>query len=68
MEWEIQIVIYDIMGRLVKTLFTGRAKPGSYRVIWNGKDHRGQLVPSGIYIVELYTKGFVQRRKAVLVR
>jgi len=52
-EAAIHLAIYDVAGRLVRTLRNGRCKPGSYRAIWNGCDSRGRTVSSGMYFCRL---------------
>ncbi|HDQ98853.1 MAG TPA: T9SS type A sorting domain-containing protein [candidate division WOR-3 bacterium] len=46
---EVSVGIYDAGGRLVRTLFTGRAEPGAGRASWNLADSRGERVASGVY-------------------
>lgn len=47
------LAIYDIRGRLVKTLVESDLGPGSYKVAWDGRDERGRSVSSGIYFFTL---------------
>lgn len=49
----VELVIYDIRGRHVKTLLHAELSPGSHRVVWNGRNDRGARVPSGIYLYML---------------
>jgi hypothetical protein len=49
----VDLKIYDIMGREVKTLVNEDNSMGFKEVIWNGKNDRGELVTSGIYICRL---------------
>jgi aminopeptidase N len=67
-QWDIRIVVYDLLGRYVRTIVEASEMPGCYRVEWDGTDDRGVLLPTGVYIIELSTDGFTQRHKAVLVR
>jgi len=48
----IELKIYDITGRLVRQwdTETGRQRD---QIIWDGKDSRDKLLPSGIYFCEL---------------
>lgn len=50
---EIRLSIFDITGREVRTLFSGRQLAGEHSAIWDGADNRGQIVASGIYFVKL---------------
>ena len=51
----VQIIIYDITGQKIKTLFQKIKEPGIYSLIWNGKDNYGNSVSSGVYICQLIT-------------
>jgi flagellar hook assembly protein FlgD len=41
---------------------------GCHSVTWDGKDERGQLVPSGVYLYKLRVNGFVQTRKMTFMK
>lgn len=45
--------IYDILGREVRTLIDNIEQPGNYTIMWNGKNHTGLVMPSGIYFYVL---------------
>ncbi|MBN1480858.1 T9SS C-terminal target domain-containing protein [candidate division KSB1 bacterium] len=64
----VQLVIYDLDGRLVKTLADGYFDAGRHAVVWGGLNERGQTVPSGNLFYELKTRGFQQCRKLILLR
>jgi len=63
----VKIAIYDISGRLVKTLINERASPGRFSEQWSGVDNSGRRVASGVYFVQLETPNAVTTRKAVVV-
>ena len=46
----VQLVIYDIMGREIQTLVDNIYTPGWYKVDWSGKTTFGELVGTGIYL------------------
>jgi len=50
---DVQLVVYDITGRQVKTLVNKRQSAGHYSIQWNGKNDNGQSVSSGIYIYQI---------------
>ncbi|MCK4256860.1 T9SS type A sorting domain-containing protein, partial [candidate division WOR-3 bacterium] len=60
--------IFDITGRLVKTLWEGPKFAGSYKSSWNGLNNDGKIVPQGIYFCQLTGPKAVSTRKVVLVR
>ena len=65
---EIEINIHDIVGRVVKTLLTGRLEAGIHTIKWDGKDDTGISVSSGMYICSIKTQHFVKRHKMLLVK
>jgi hypothetical protein len=65
---EVDLRVYDISGRLVRTLNQGLCDPGYYTVMWDGKDDRGRVVSSGVYFVRFETEGCEKVEKAVLLR
>jgi hypothetical protein len=52
-ESNVQLTIYDIMGREIRTLISSRQDAGYKEVVWNGTDNNNQKVSSGIYIYRL---------------
>lgn len=50
----VNVTIYDITGRAVKTLVANQyTAPGSYNVVWNGTDVSGSPVASGLYLYRI---------------
>lgn len=65
----VELHIYDIAGRLVKTLVNARRAPGEYSVQWNGRNESGQAVSTGVYLYRLQTEqGFTVTKKMLLVK
>ncbi|NQT64413.1 MAG: T9SS type A sorting domain-containing protein [Candidatus Marinimicrobia bacterium] len=50
----VSLVIYDVAGRAVNTLFSTSQGPGSYKVRWNGKNKDGHQVAGGLYFARLH--------------
>lgn len=49
----VDIQVFDILGRSVRTLQSGYADEGSHVVMWDGRDDTGHRVPAGIYMYRL---------------
>ncbi|MDZ4181941.1 MAG: carboxypeptidase regulatory-like domain-containing protein [Candidatus Cloacimonadaceae bacterium] len=64
----VKIEIYNLKGQHVKTLVDDNRAPGSHRVIWNGRDDRGNAVSSGIYFYTMSTPQYQSRRKMILMQ
>lgn len=64
----IELKIYDITGRVVRTLVSEPKMPGRYVVEWDGANEFGQRVASGVYFYQLAAGRQVQSKKMVLLR
>ncbi|MCP4411805.1 MAG: T9SS type A sorting domain-containing protein, partial [Gammaproteobacteria bacterium] len=45
--------IYDILGKKVKTLFSGQMPSGDHKLLWNGRNNSGYQASSGTYFYRL---------------
>lgn len=64
----LSLEIFDVSGRLVRTLIDGNRSAGFQSVIWNGKDDSGQAVSTGVYFYKFTTSYEVLTRKMVLLK
>jgi len=65
---EISLKVYDISGRLVRTLLKSKGlEPRVYRVIWDRRDDLGKKVREGIYFLRLETEKQTLIRKLVII-
>ncbi len=62
------IVVYNILGKEIKSLVSENQAPGLHRISWDGKDNSGSNVGSGFYFIQLQTGNTVQSQKAILIR
>ena len=60
--------IYDVSGRLVRTLADGYVPSGTRTLSWDGRDEAGHLVASGTYIYQLDAPSFSETRKMLLLK
>jgi len=63
-----EVSVYDLTGRLVRTLANRTCTAGDHSVVWNGKDATGRELPSGSYIIRLETESSVESQKISLIR
>ncbi len=63
-----EIIIYNIKGQKIKTLFNENLDAGIHQVVWNGKDDKKRTVPSGIYLYKLETDKYSEVKKAILLK
>ena len=62
----VSLQVFDVGGRLVKTLMDGAQTAGHKRVTWDGRNSGGHAVASGVYFYRLLAPGLKQTRKMVL--
>ena len=65
---DVELNIFDMLGKKIRSLIKGDRAAGWYRVIWDGKDNRGMNVASGIYIYRLTVNNQSLNRKMLLLR
>ena len=53
----IELVLYTVDGRSVRTLRAEAAPPDSQVVVWDGRDDSGRALPSGMYFPRLKSGG-----------
>lgn len=63
-----RLVLFDLAGRPVRTLFDGPAGAGSVVVTWDGRDDAGREAADGFYFYRLVTAAGVETRKLTLFR
>jgi hypothetical protein len=64
----VTIRVYDVRGRLIKTLVNKSVVGGTHFTFWNAQDDRGTTVTSGIYFIRMISLGQVAVRKALVIR
>jgi len=63
----VRLVIYDILGKKIKTLINEYAGSGSHSVIWDATSDLGIGVSAGIYFYQLRAGDFVETKKMMLL-
>jgi len=64
----VSLNIYNLLGQRVRTLVDDEKPAGYYQIIWDGRDDRGVLVSSGIYLYELRASDFQKTRKMLILK
>jgi hypothetical protein len=64
----VHLNVYDLSGRMVKTLVNGPMAAEDHEVIWNGKDDSGNRVASGVYFYKLVAGDFTATEKMVMLK
>ncbi len=64
----VSLRIYDVSGRLIRTLVDGYVPAGARKVSWSGTDDLGRPVASGPYFYQLSAPSFLEMRKMLLLK
>jgi WD40 repeat protein len=70
---DVMIQIYDLNGKIVRTLYLGHKRAGYYTskqkaAYWDGRNDLGEKVTSGIYFYTIQAGRFLATRKMVITR
>jgi flagellar hook assembly protein FlgD len=61
-------MVFDMMGRVVKTLVNGQQSAGYKSLQWNATTNTGQPVSAGLYLYSIDAGQFRQTKKMVLLK
>jgi hypothetical protein len=64
----VDLAIYAVDGRRVRTVLDGIQEAGEYRVHWDGRDQRGMAAAPGVYFVRLAAGARSYTRRIVYLR
>ena len=64
----VNITIYDIMGRIVRTLINNQQNAGFKSIQWNATNNVGTSLSAGLYLYKIQADYLVQTRKMVLLK
>jgi len=64
----VDLAVYDLQGRRVRTVASGSYAAGSHEAIWLGDDGQGRRLPSGVYFARLEADGQTLTRRIALVK
>ncbi len=64
----VRLEVFDVAGRMIRSLVDGAETPGRREVTWDGTDESGRRVASGTYFYRLELGGESVTKKLLLVR
>jgi photosystem II stability/assembly factor-like uncharacterized protein len=65
---EVELAVYDLLGRRVATLMQGGQEGGTHLLQWDGRDDQGRELASGVYLHCLRAGGKVETRRLLLLK
>ncbi len=63
----VTLKIYDISGKLIKTLLNKKEEAGPHIVVWDSTNNSGKIVASGIYFYSLQVGNIINKTKKMLL-
>jgi len=64
----VKVIIYDLRGSLIKSLYDGNLNSGSHNYIWDGTNSSGQRVTSGCYFYQVKSNNHNEVKKMFLLK
>lgn len=64
----VELRVFDLQGRVVRTLIQGEAVAGGHSVEWDGRDSGGRILPSGLYVIRLESGVRAESARVLMVR
>ncbi len=64
----VSLIVYNVLGQKVKTLYNGVMEQGPHYFKWNGKDNSGAAVASGLYFYQLKSSNGIQTKRMLLMK
>lgn len=62
----IEVIIYNMNGQKVKSVYNGKLSQGKHTIVWNGLNEAGDKVHEGIYLAELLMDGQREVKKLIV--
>jgi aminopeptidase N len=63
----VRLRVFDLSGRLVRSLLDSPLGPGEHRVTWDGRGENGSILPAGLYLQRLDNGGRSSRSRVLLI-
>jgi len=64
----IEIQVYNILGKHIKTIYKGIQEDGFYETYWHGKDETGNYVVNGTYLLVIKCSDFIRNYKIIFLK
>ena len=64
----VNITVYDMLGRKVRTILNQQQDPGYKSIIWDATNDYGKPVSAGLYLYQIQAGEYIQTKKMVLLK
>lgn len=65
---EVNVDIYNILGKEIKTLLNENLPAGEYPIQWDGKDNEGNKLVGGVYFIRMIAGNYQKTIKTILLK
>jgi hypothetical protein len=65
---QVRVVVYNLLGQEVRTLFSGQMNRGTKAIAFDGKDASGKTLATGTYIYRIQAGSFTEVKKMLLLK
>jgi predicted outer membrane repeat protein len=65
---DVRVRVFDVQGKLVRTLINESRSAGEHRVAWDSTNDRGGRASSGVYFLEVQSGAWRDSRKVILLK
>ncbi len=67
-ETDVKLEVYNLLGQKVRVLVNKHQDAGYQTVVWDGRNDKGESVPTGIYFYRLQAESYVNSKKMILMK
>jgi hypothetical protein len=64
---QVSLEIYNLKGQLVRTLLSINKSPGTYEIIWGGRNNKGEIAGSGVYFCKMTAGDYTTTKKLLKI-
>ena len=64
----VSIKIFNVLGKEIRTLLEDNLTPGEHTIKWNGNDDNGNILPGGVYFIQMIAGSYQKTIKTILLK
>jgi hypothetical protein len=65
---QVELNIYNLLGQKIRSLVNDMKTPGTYQILWDGRDDHGNNVATGMYLYQLRSENAFITKKMMLIK
>ncbi|NWG28707.1 MAG: VCBS repeat-containing protein [Ignavibacteriaceae bacterium] len=64
----VYIKVYNVLGKEIRTLLENNLTPGEHTIKWNANDDKGNVLPGGVYFIQMIAGSYQKTIKTILLK